>query len=70
MNVDDMFVFLIISYLIQYVLTSKNSLNCFTGFGSSVFKRSLSWVLSGNAIWLPNGQLCATVEGTASLNQC
>ena len=33
-----------ISYylLIQYVLSSKNSLNCFTSFGSSVCQRSLS----------------------------
>ena len=36
MNIQDMFPFLIISYLIQYVLSSKNSLNCFTTLFSSV----------------------------------
>ena len=30
------------SFLIQYVLSSKNSLNCFTTFGSSVCQGSLS----------------------------
>ena len=35
-------------FLIQYVLSSKNSLNCFTWFGSSVCQRSLSWV---HTIW-------------------
>ena len=70
MNIQDMFIFLIISYLIQYVLSGKNSLNCFTAFGSSVCQGSLSWVLFGTAIWLPHGQLYATVEGTVSLTQC
>ena len=56
-------------YLIQYVLSSKNPLNCFTTFGSSVSQESLSWVLFGIAIWLPHGQLCATVEGRASITQ-
>ena len=33
-------------FLIRYVLSSNNSLNCFTAFGSSVCQRSLSWVHS------------------------
>ena len=66
----DMFPFLIIAYLIQYVLSSKNSLNCLTTFGSSVCQLSLTWLLFDTAIWLPHGQLCATAEGTASLTQC
>ena len=70
MNIQDMFIFLIISYLIQYVLSGKNSLNCFTAFGSSVCQGSLSWVLFDTAIWLPHDQLYATVAGTASLTQC
>ena len=35
MDIKDMFPFLVISYLLQYVLKGKNSLNCFTVFGSS-----------------------------------
>ena len=35
-------------FLIQYVLSSKSSLNCFTTFGSSVCQGSLSWV---HTIW-------------------
>ena len=35
-------------FLIQYVLSSKNSLNCFTIFGSSVCEGSLSWL---HTIW-------------------
>ena len=31
-------------FLRQYVLSSKNSLNCFTTFGSSVCQGNLSWV--------------------------
>ena len=61
MNIQDMFPFLIISYLIQYVLISQNSLNCFPNFGSSVCQGSISWVLIGSGTWLPHGQLCATV---------
>ena len=57
---------LIVSDLIQHVLRSKNSLNCFTTFGSS---GSFSWELFGTEICLPHGQLKATVEGTASLIQ-
>ena len=37
-----MFPFLIISYVIQYVLSGKNSLNCFTAFGFSVCQGNLS----------------------------
>ena len=40
-------------FLIWYVLSSKNCLNCFTSFGPSVRQSSLSWV---RTIW----QLCAT----------
>ena len=42
MNIQDMFPFLIISYLIQYVLSSKNFLSCFATFGSSACHGSLS----------------------------
>ena len=35
-------------FLIQYLLRSKNSLNCFITFGSSVCQGSLSWV---HTIW-------------------
>ena len=35
-------------FLIQYVLSSKNSLNYFTTFGSSVYQESFSWV---HTIW-------------------
>ena len=35
-------------FLIQYVLSSKSSLNCFTPFGSSVCQGTLSWV---HTIW-------------------
>ena len=35
-------------FLIQYVLSSENSLSCFTTFGSSVCQESLSWV---HTIW-------------------
>ena len=69
MNTHDMFPFLIISCLIQYVLSGKNSLNCFTTFGSSVRQQSLYWVLFGTATWLPHGHLCVTVEETTSLTQ-
>ena len=37
-----MFTFPIISYLIEYALSGKNSLNCFTTFGSSVCQGSIS----------------------------
>ena len=36
-------------FLTIYVLSSKNSLNCSTTFGSSVCQRCLSWV---HSIWL------------------
>ena len=35
-------------FLIQYVISSKNFVNCFTTFGSSVCQGSLSWV---HTIW-------------------
>ena len=43
MNIQYMFLFLIFTYLIQYELGSKNSLNCFATFGSPVCQGSLSW---------------------------
>ena len=70
MNIQDMFPVLIFSYLIHYVLSGKNYLNCFATFGSSVCQGSLSWVLFGTTTWLPHGQRLANVEGTASLTQC
>ena len=51
------------SFYYFLLLSSKNSLNCFTTFDSSVCQGSISRVLLGTAIWLPHGQLCATVEG-------
>ena len=63
MNIQDMFP-------IQYVLSSKNYLNCFAIFGSSVCQGSTSWVLFGPAILLPRGQIWDPVEGTAWLSQC
>ena len=73
MNIQDMFPFLIISYLIQYVLSSKNSINCFTTFGSSVCQGSLSWV---HTIWHCNlpvawSTLChCWGDGQPNVNHC
>ena len=53
MNIQDIFLFLVISYLTQHVLSGKNYLNCFTAFGSSVCQGSLYWVLFGTATFKP-----------------